>query len=191
MLIISILATEKGHLLTASASHLISWFCAECAFGCLFNLTCSASLAYRVCFCSLSSGHFLFTTWSTNLTTVPPAVYLVVNFCSLHLFAFFGARKQEGSPERISRSPELLQMCSPPGVLQNYHLQWNPACLLQTTIQSCIFLLCLKCKETEKPLLFAFSSCTAFFILLMRMVGAVLRGTLGQCFSTAYTQRTN
>lgn len=75
-------------------------------------------------------------------------------------------------------------------VHENSHLQWNLACLLQITIQSCSSLLCLKYKETEKPLLTASSSHTTLFILLMWMVGAILRGTLGPCFSTALAQRT-
>lgn len=82
----------------------------------------------------------------------------------------------ENGEEVQTESPDLLncwQLCSLQGVSENSHLQGNPACLLQITIQSCGCLCVLNTKK-QKPLLTASSSHTALFILLMRMVGAIL-----------------
>lgn len=95
-----------------------------------------------------------------------------------------------GSSTRSRKDLQISWIVDSCVVHENSHLQWNHACLLQITIQSCSSLLCLKYKETEKPLLTASSSRTTLFILLMWMVAAVLRGTLGPCFSTALAQRT-
>lgn len=167
--------------------YLISWFCAECAFGCLFNLTHPAILAYRVCIHSLSRSHFSFT---TQIWCLSPVLF---TSCLLHQTSVLCPFVLENREEVQTESPDLLncwQLCSLQGVSENSHLQGNPACLLQIiTIQSYTCLHVLNTKK-QKPLLIDSTSHTALFILLMRVVGAILRGTLGQCFTTALAQTT-
>lgn len=163
----------------------VPWFCAECAFGCVFNLACFASLVYGVCILSLSRGHF----FSAALSPYDPqiwhlcsAIHLVVNFCSLQVFVFLCEQTGRKSRQDLQIS-WITCSCV---VYQVYHKAvtsseaWPVCSRLSSHSPFPFFVLNTK---KQKPLLSASSSQSALVIFFpVRVVGALRRSTLGQCF---------